>query len=84
MEDPKSILDVNGDARIRTINPGTIVDDVLVVDTEGEIKKVNRSSFDSGGGGSSSFNSSILGYEPQPIANKIVPATAPGGGMLQD
>jgi len=83
-EDPKSTLDVNGDARIRTINAGSIADDVLVADTEGEVKKVSRSSFNIGGGGSSGFNSSILGYEPQPVANKVVPPTAPGGANVTE
>ena len=78
--DPTAALDVNGDLKVRFIPPGNITDDVIVKDSEGNIKQVPRSSFGSGGG--VGFSSSILGYEPQPVANRVVPPIAPGGGTV--
>lgn len=78
---PTKTLDINGETRIRTLPPGAVVDDVIVVDADGNLKKVARSSF---GSTSSTTNTNILGYTPQPIANKIVPATAPGGATVQE
>lgn len=37
---PTSVLDINGDLRVRTITPGASSDEVLVVDGTGVVKKV--------------------------------------------
>lgn len=85
-ENPTKTLDVNGEARVRTLPEGNVIDDILVADTNGNLRKVSRNSFRGGnessnGGG---FSSTILGYEPQPIANKVVPSTAPGGATVTE
>lgn len=83
-DSPTATLDVNGNVRVRTVATGSSTDQFLVADTDGNIKKVTvmPSSGESGGG--SGFNSTILGYDPQPIANKVVPATAPGGAAVTE
>lgn len=41
---PSALLDVNGDARIRTLTAGTATDEVVVANTAGLLRKVPRSS----------------------------------------
>ena len=82
---PTKTLDVNGEARVRTLPQGNATDELLVADSNGNVRKVPRSSLESGESYSSGgFNSTILGYEPQPIGNKVVPATAPGGARVTE
>ena len=84
-DEPTKTLDINGELRVRTLPSGDIIDEILVSDTNGNVRKVSRNSFGTGGAGTDgSFNSTILGYEPQPIANKVVPATAPGGATVTE
>lgn len=85
--DPSKTLDVNGEVRVRTLPAGGTIDNILVADTSGNLRIVPRSSFGGGTGGNNNddgFNSTILGYEPQPIANKVVPPTAPGGTTVTE
>lgn len=84
VDSPTATLDVNGNARIRTVATGSGTDQFLVADTEGNIKKVTVMPSSGGPGAGSGFNSTILGYDPQPIANKVVPAAAPGGGTVTE
>lgn len=79
--DPTKTLDVNGEARVRTLPIGNATDELLVADSNGNVKKISRNSLANSKGG---FNSTILGYEPQPIANKVVPSTAPGGATVTE
>jgi hypothetical protein len=82
---PTQALDINGELRVRTLPSGDVIDEVLVSDSDGNVRKVPRNSFETGGAiTDGSFNSTILGYEPQPIANKVVPATAPGGATVTE
>ncbi|GGE94871.1 Lectin C-type domain-containing protein [Chishuiella changwenlii] len=83
--DPTKTLDVNGEVRVRTLPSGNVIDEVLVADTNGNIRKIPRNSFEGEGAYSKGgFNSTILGYEPQPVANKVVPPTAPGGASVTE
>jgi hypothetical protein len=81
---PTKTLDVNGEARVRTLPQGNATDELLVADSQGNVRKVSRNSLENGGSYSGGFNSTILGYEPQPIANKVVPQTAPGGARVTE
>lgn len=83
-DSPTTTLDVNGNARIRAIATGSSTDQFLVASSDGTIRKVTVIPSSGGSGSGSGFNSSILGYEPQPIANKVVPATAPGGAAVTE
>ncbi|GGE94865.1 Lectin C-type domain-containing protein [Chishuiella changwenlii] len=82
--DPTKTLDINGELRVRTLPQGDDIDYVLVADASGNIKKVSRNSLENGESYSGGFNSTILGYEPQPVANKVVPPTAPGGTTVTE
>lgn len=89
IEEPTATLDVNGNTKVRKLPLGSSMDDVIVTDNDGNLKKVSRDSFGSGGNsgggnGGNGFSTSILGYEPQPIANKVVPPTAPGGATVTE
>ena len=80
---PTKSLDINGELRIRTLNPGAETDGILSADTDGNVRKISRDEFN--GGGTSGFNSTILGYDPQPVANRQQPPGAvPGGGTATE
>lgn len=80
---PTKTFDINGELRIRTLNQGGPNDAILSTDEDGNVRKISRDEF--GGGSSSGFNSTILGYDPQPVANRQQPPGAvPGGGTASE
>ncbi|MBJ5579823.1 hypothetical protein JGG64_23465, partial [Salmonella enterica subsp. enterica serovar Derby] len=79
---PTKPLDINGELRIRTLNQGTNTDNLLTADADGNVRAISR---DELGGGTSGFNSTILGYDPQPVANRQQPPVpVPGGGTATE
>jgi hypothetical protein len=80
---PTKPLDINGELRVRTLPIGLESDNILSTDTDGNIRKVSRA--DIGGGSSSGFSSTILGYVPQPVgARPQPPGPVPGGGTATE
>ncbi|WP_126653787.1 C-type lectin domain-containing protein [Chryseobacterium aureum] len=80
---PTKTLDINGELRIRALPVGVAADDILSTDASGNIRKVART--DLNGGSSSGFNTSILGYDPKPVAARPQPPGAlPGGGTATE
>ncbi|MDC8106915.1 C-type lectin domain-containing protein [Chryseobacterium sp. PTM-20240506] len=80
---PTKTLDVNGELRVRTLNQGTENDVILSADAAGNVRKISRNELN--GGGSSGFNSTILGYDPQPVSKRqIPPGPVPGGGTATE
>lgn len=75
--EPTKTLDINGELRIRTLNSGTDADNILSADADGNVRVISR---DELGGGRSGFNSTILGYDPQPVANRQQPPGSVSGG----
>ena len=79
---PTKSLDINGELRIRTLPIGVAADDILSTDTNGNVRKISRSDL---GSGSSGFNSTILGYDPKPVATRPQPpGPVPGGGTAAE
>ncbi|ASW74878.1 hypothetical protein IQ37_19720 [Chryseobacterium piperi] len=80
--EPTKTFDINGELRVRTLNQGEPTDEILSVDSDGNVRRISRDEF---GGGTSGFNSTILGYDPQPSANRPQPPGAvPGGGTATE
>ncbi|ASK32117.1 hypothetical protein CEY12_19325 [Chryseobacterium sp. T16E-39] len=80
---PTKTLDINGELRIRTLNQGADNDVILSADGNGNVRKISRDELN--GGGSSGFNSTILGYDPKPVANRQQPpGPVPGGGTATE
>jgi len=79
---PTKELDINGEIRIRTLNQGAVNDVLLSADTNGNVRRITRDELN---GGSSGFSSTILGYKPQPVANRPQPpGSVPGGGTATE
>ncbi|GGF07244.1 hypothetical protein SAMN05443634_101115 [Chishuiella changwenlii] len=47
-EEPTKTLDINGELRVRTLPSGDVIDDILVSDIDGNVRKVSRNSFGTG------------------------------------
>ncbi|TAG06666.1 MAG: hypothetical protein EAZ42_13525 [Verrucomicrobia bacterium] len=73
---PGKALEVAGEVKVNTVTAGGTADSVLVVDSAGVVKKVDRSTLIPPA--SQATNTTILGYVPTSHASRTVPPSGTG------